>query len=241
MCLCNQREAMPRRFRGARAAVMARRRGRARPRRFRGRGKIATLSRGPRQSVGFPPMLRVKLRYVEPFTSITSTIGALAEHRLRANSIFDPDATDVGHQPKYRDQLYAIYKKAVVLRSKVVVKAVPEASNSPGVFGIAHDDNASSALTAISRCEHRGSQWKMLGANTDQVVRLKAYYNAAKHFGKNPLSNVNLIHETGADPTTIHSWIIFWQTLDGTSDLMRISIVMEFDVVFFDHVEISTS
>lgn len=218
----------------------ARRRGLRRPRRsFRRR--LPSLSRGPRMQVAFPPMLKVKLRYVETATTITSTTGTLSEHRLRANTTFDPDATDIGHQAKYRDQLFALYKKAVVLRSKVTAKLFNATSNSAAICGIHHDDNASSALSAISRAESRGAQWRVIPADTDSVVTLRANYNAAKHWGKNPLTNVNQVHTTSADPTDVHSFIVFYQTSDGASDTIHLAYQMDMEVVFFDLVELSTS
>jgi len=65
--------------------------------------------------VGFPDRLRTNLRYS---TVIPVPAVAHYEYVFKANSLFDPDLTGVGHQPTYFDQLAAIYSQYCVLGCK---------------------------------------------------------------------------------------------------------------------------
>jgi len=59
-----------------------------------------------RQGYVFPQRLRRTLRYVD-WVNLTSTSGGQAYYQFRANSLFDPDLSGTGHQPRFFDQLCA--------------------------------------------------------------------------------------------------------------------------------------
>lgn len=70
----------------------------------------------------FPPHMDVKLPYEYTFT-LSSTAGFArifgTEQVFRLNSLFDPDLTNVGHQPFGYDQLTPIYGKYAVTACEV--------------------------------------------------------------------------------------------------------------------------
>jgi hypothetical protein len=63
---------------------------------------LSVMSRA--QDVVFPRNWRRVLRYVDAVT-LTSTSGGQAYYQFRANSLFDPDLSGSGHQPRGYDQL----------------------------------------------------------------------------------------------------------------------------------------
>lgn len=55
-----------------------------------------------------PDRLRAKLKYVQTQQNIDYTVGVPAQRAYNLNSVYDPDATGVGHQPRGLDQIYAM-------------------------------------------------------------------------------------------------------------------------------------
>lgn len=79
----------------------------------------------------------VRMKYATEVT-ITPSASSMAVHTFRANSIFDPDLTGVGHQPLSRDQYALLYNTYRVLSAKIKVTPLNNlATNSvPSVWGI---------------------------------------------------------------------------------------------------------
>jgi hypothetical protein len=69
----------------------------------------------PRAFVGLgrPSSVRVHLPYVQRF-SLNPTLGATVTQVFRLNSLFDPDYTGTGHQPRFFDQWCSFYTNYVV-------------------------------------------------------------------------------------------------------------------------------
>ena len=60
----------------------------------------------------FPPSMICDLLYVDSGTvsSTAATASTGSEYAFRLNSLFDPNITAAGHQPRYFDQLTNIYQ-----------------------------------------------------------------------------------------------------------------------------------
>ena len=69
---------------------------------------------------GFPNSIITQLRYCD-YAQIQSSTGGTASWVFRANGIFDPDYTNVGHQALFRDAYAGIYDYYTVLGSKLTV------------------------------------------------------------------------------------------------------------------------
>jgi len=78
----------------------------------------------------FPISIMKKLRYVDTITLNPSSV-ALALHAFRANSIYDPDYTGTGHQPRGTDNIMpTLYNHYTVVGSKMVARYIPEVAKS---------------------------------------------------------------------------------------------------------------
>ena len=75
----------------------------------------------------FPAKAHYTLRYSDQIT-LNPGAGANATYNFRANSIFDPDYSGVGHQPYGHDNLQNIYDGYVV--DKAVITFTPTAFGS---------------------------------------------------------------------------------------------------------------
>ena len=72
---------------------------------------------------GFPDRHVARLKYCD-FVTLNATASGSAVpliHHFRANSLYDPDQSSSGHQPRGFDELAAIYDHYCVIGSKIKV------------------------------------------------------------------------------------------------------------------------
>lgn len=84
-------------------------------------GRITGLSR---QDFGFPDRLKTKLNYCD-VVQLTASAGSPAIWQFRLNSLYAPDYSGTGHQPKWFDQLSAVYWYYKVLGAKITATFIP--------------------------------------------------------------------------------------------------------------------
>lgn len=70
----------------------------------------------PRVRGPVPEAMVVHLKYVKAGvqSSISAAIGQYINYKWNTNSIFDPDASGAGHQPRFHDQWATMYRKYYV-------------------------------------------------------------------------------------------------------------------------------
>lgn len=79
----------------------------------------------------------VRLRYVQE-VQLDAGTGTYSQNLFRCNSLFDPDYTGVGHQPKGFDEWAGVYNHYTVMKSTITAKAVTQTTSHtlPGIAGI---------------------------------------------------------------------------------------------------------
>jgi len=86
----------------------------------------------------FPSRMSCRLRYCSNVSLVTT--GGIATYLFRANSIFDPDYSGVGHQPYGHDTYASIYNKYIVKGAWITVSLV--SNSTQGMLGVSlTDDN----------------------------------------------------------------------------------------------------
>jgi len=91
----------------------------------------------------FPAKAHYVLRYSDQVT-LNPIAGATSFYHFRANSIFDPDRSGVGHQPYGHDTLQNIYKSYVV--DKAVITLIPtQFGNTVCTYGLRTSESVQSA------------------------------------------------------------------------------------------------
>lgn len=116
------------------------------------RGGNCRTSANPYAYSPFPDRLFTELRYTEQHTlytdNATGLIGATQTYSL--NSLHDPDATSLGHQPNGYDQLMNVYNRWTVYRVKFLIS-------------ILSADGATSALCMKIQPPANNSAWTLAG------------------------------------------------------------------------------
>lgn len=137
----------------------------------------------------FPPRLFTALTYSQKFT-LGQLIGGVPQvQTFRANSLFDPDQSGVGHQPRYFDSLcgpdgstapYHNYR-VHACKVKLTIWQLVESSNAAaGLIAIIPRQDTASTVDSFDEMSERAySKTKAVG-----TYMAKAVYNM-KHYIKN--------------------------------------------------------
>ena len=117
--------------------------------------------------LGVPDTKWVRLKYVQE-TSIDTGLASINKIYFRANSLFDPDFTGVGHQPLHYDELNVPYDHYTVYGSKITVTVINVTGSAqvPGTMGIFLDDDTTLTYTTgdqVIESNQRQSIWRCLG------------------------------------------------------------------------------
>lgn len=174
----------------------------------------------------FPLKTIAKLRYCET-VRLDATTGSSASYLFRANSIFDPNFTGVGHQPYGRDTYESIYNHYRVLKSRISCTFLSNGSSSTGhlVCGVAVKDDSTVELGFDTIRESKGAHYKML-ADSTQKATVTNGYNSKKAFPNN-VSDLNSI--MGTNPSEIVFFQIFTTSANNTIDPSSVDVVVTID------------
>lgn len=186
------------------------------------------------RTFGFPSTILTKLRYVESYT-LTSTTGSMATQVFRANSIFDPDQTGVGHQPLYRDQYADLYNKYVVIGSKITAYVCNTGTASALTVGIVGDDDGSFSSTSTTRMEQSNSTFTMLGksGSGNDCATLVCTYEPRRDTGVDAKSDGSSSTSQGSNPSDTYHWALWCTSSDQTStNVLNALIEIEYTVKF---------
>lgn len=149
----------------------------------------------------FPKQFTTKLRY-ETSVDVDPPLGGTASHLFRANSVFDPDFTGVGNQPRYFDQIMPLYDHFTVIGAKITVK-VANPHTTPYIVGVQLNGNGTTVANINDLIEQRNSTYKWIGhayANT-AINQITKKFSTKKFLGiSKPLAEDDLRGSISANP-----------------------------------------
>lgn len=205
------------------------------------RKRRATPRRKPRVTTLLKNKTNAHLRYV---TSIALDAGAagITNHVFRANSVFDPDESGVGHQPLMFDEYTVLYEQYRVLSAKIKITPVPvdTGNHIPCLYGVYRDPDTSLTYSdgmAIIEDKRNKGGWGFAGFNsyvspTNQISRTTTF-NAKRDMSPNAANNSI---PTGSNPNTqefdyyFQVWAASFQGNDPghVNFLVQIDYIVEF-------------
>lgn len=162
---------------------------------------------------GFPDRKAVRLRYVD-FIGLDSTaLGSATPtvHHFRANSLYDPDLSSSGHQPRGFDEHALLYDHYTVIGSKIKVTFESDVDNTSNAgqycFLVLQDTNATPG-SLIDIMEGGQGKTKIgyrpFNNDTGKSVVLNSKYSPKKMFGLPKSASVltmdELTPQCGANP-----------------------------------------
>lgn len=221
-----------------------------RARRYRGYKKRSSLiRRAPLE--GMPTVHYARLRYCEE-THLNPGAGLVSVYVMKANGLYDPNSTGVGHQPLGFDQMCTFYKRFIVLGSKITVTFTPVGTTNQNLCycGVmtsttGTDIAGMGSITEILENKKRGNV-KMFGgyfltANGPRQT-VKKTFSLKKFIGARPGSEDVYSGTDAADPTNTIYYEIFNASV-GANDPGDNSFLIQIDyyVKFFEPKNIAAS
>lgn len=192
---------------------------------------------------GFPGTRRVKMRYSEViFTA--SGAGVLTKYKFRANSVFDPNETDVGHSIPAFAQWSALYGSYTVLGSKIGVKFTrPCASSADPVnayVGVYLSDSSSDSLI-VSELKENRTGTNALGTGKafigyEKAPRAMSWFSTKKFFNvKDVKDNSQFKSAITTNPADQAHFIVYSQATDTSSTIaLDFHVTIDYIVEFSD-------
>lgn len=193
---------------------------------------------------GAPTIRRANLRY-SMNGSVQSTTGTLNEYLMSANDLNDPDTSGSGHRPMSWNTWKSLYNHYVCIGSKITVKCISgDATTVPAICGLYLSDGKTlSYTTSTEYIEARKGSYRMISASTNRPFTMIGKYSAKKFFN---ITDINdNIQRLGADTTTSPSdeayYHLWYHTLDGSTDLLRFNITIDYLVEFSEPKDLAQS
>lgn len=180
-----------------------------------------------------------KLRYADQIELNPTGSGGGVQYAFRANSVFDPDYTGVGHQCLGYDQITPFFQHYVVLGAKITAKFMTTDNVVYNEFVTCSLVDTLPSLSTISTyIENKRGTYGVIGAANGgkPVVTLTAKYSAKKFFHvKDPAGDSRLVASTANNPTEDALFMVGAQAM-GTGDpsTMNIMIVIDYIVKFLE-------
>nr|AGA18264.1 hypothetical protein [uncultured marine virus] len=112
--------------------------------------------------------VQVSMVYHDTFALDVGTGGIPAQYHFSANSLFDPNATGVGHQPRGYDELMSLYERYAVLKAKITLSFANSETNKAVIVGVTMDDNTSAVTTVNELMEQRYISYAIVGPKSAQ-------------------------------------------------------------------------
>jgi len=228
------------------AARRPARRASKRPAMRRPRSNIVTVPRTLTSSGGFPEKIITTLRYNELLN--ISNSGSVSGKLYRMNSLFDPNFTDVGHQPAYFDQYAAIYSKYRVISSRIKVTFSPGSSDTeatadgPWCVGISANANGGFASNAQTLNEQSRTVSSILTRDVGTALAThQLTYQPKRDFGISPEEDT-LCASTGSNPEDVYWAYVFINNVPTANTTQVVAKVdIEFKCMFYKQIDVSGS
>lgn len=193
---------------------------------------------------GMPSQRITKLSYVQN-TELTSNLGVITSKLFRANSAFNPSVSSGGHQPYGYDQWALLFNHYVVLGSKITVKVINSIPNgtSPSYMGCYLSDDITIPYTdAYQLMEAGKGSYRLNNPGNNRALTFGSKYSAKKFFNvTNVKDNYRLGAPNNASPDEGAVYHIWFQTGNGSTSTVYLSVRMEFIVSWSEPIDLPTS
>lgn len=187
----------------------------------------SSYGRFPRRSLGFPEKLSIRHKYVEHL-QLSSGSGIQATHQYRANGMYDPDYTTLGHYPMYFNNCKAIYDHYTVWESYIKVTFVCRRESEPAVCNIYLNDDATVMPGNMNALVEQSSSVSGI-CTSDQPLILIKKFNARRVYGGSVLANDNLQGTPTTDPAELSFYTI---SIAGADLLADVVVCAKVEIVY---------
>lgn len=186
-----------------------------------------------------PTKLLVKQKYYT-FIDVNPAQVGLGSHFFRAASLYDPDQSGVGHQPRGFDQIMPMYTHFTVIKSKIAIQPLTPANSDGGTAGaymyaITLQDNYTALGTGseigLNVCEYPRVKFAPLPTTYTQPFRkLRMSYNPKKYLSiSKPMSDDSLKGTESSNPAEDVGYGVYvWAESIADPDNVRMMVYLEY-------------
>jgi len=162
---------------------------------------------------------------------------APAYNTFRANGLWDPDQSGVGHKPLYYDEMSHLYQRYEVLSSKMSCCFSFQSTTGAAhvcMVGIAVDADASCATSTMQNFMERGwpmVSYKMMGMNqsNSQCIKWVNQSFSARKFFRHPKGDSDLSSDVNGLPNEQAYYHVFVGPPNGSTDLASIEVTVKIE------------
>lgn len=176
-----------------------------------------------------PQRLPSRMRYSTNLQLNPGIGGTVASNVFSANSLFDPDRTNVGHQPRGFDEIISLYNQATVVGSKITVRFVNTDNSYAQNCGIILSDSTTGSADQNFYMEQKYVKSNMLSdADGMNKAAMSMNFSARKFFGvTNVLDNDHLLCTASGNPLDeayFHVWVAPNSAVDSSTVEVQVTI-----------------
>lgn len=176
------------------------------------------------QRTGLGNRQRMKMIYSDFFVLNPGLGGVVDNYQFRLNSIFDPNFTQIGHQPSAHDQMEPLFEQYVVTDCSYKVKMNNVDGNSTVVCGVYVSDSVNTTANATLIIEQGNVDWQLLGdiGSGHDIVEFSGSVDLPKLMGKarsNYIDGSQYNAAFGSNPADVGFLTIWGGASDQASDL----------------------
>jgi len=204
------------------------------------------------QKIGFKIMrspasqvFKTTLRYATTFSLDPGIAGIPGVHTFRANSLFDPDVTGGGHQPRGFDQLIQLWDHFVVSNAKITVWFSGQTNETVNyIAGITLQDDGTVSLDYRDYLERGYTNNQMIGVGVgSKPAKMVMYSDTAKFLGrKGILTDNQLKGGAGANPAESLIFHVFATSANlSNTGALSCYCTIDYNVYFIEPKDVSIS
>lgn len=190
-----------------------------------------SLSLGPGPC---PSRIAVTLQY----SSYDASTGSDRDKLFQLNSIYKPDYTGSGHQPRGRDQYAILYNRYRVIR--VCASVIASNGGNPAVVGLCGDSSTSAYTSLQDFLEQPGAYLRGVGTNGVGMQFITQSYNMWDLLGVSKqtyFGDDTYAADVGSSPSQTAILHLYNSLIGGgltTGSFVEMLTRLDIDVEFFD-------
>lgn len=174
----------------------------------------------------------VKMKYCT-LLQLNPGAGTATTSIIRANDAFDPDATNIGHQPYGFDQWSNFYDHITVIGSQIKCIFTPTTATATGssvcTLHVADDTGTTAAVETLM--ERTGTVWGVMGAlGSSNGLRLTKKFSTKKFFNVTDVKDRSDLQGTFSSSPNDDAYfhISCFDTVGGDADDVSVLVEVEY-------------
>jgi len=192
-----------------------------------------------------PQTKKCIMHYADQYAVSSLTAGTRMGQTLRGNSVYDPDQTGTGHQPRGFDSIAALYNYYCVTASSIRVRFGTAATGTGVLVGLQADATVGTAPVSSTVTEFMESfPYNVLCSNTDgsQSVVTLTDKRTTRAMSATPVPDSENVAAVTANPANEWYWKIVVFNANPTSAVTgSLFVDVWYEVEFSEPIEVGES